>query len=256
MSEPVHPRPRISILRIMALVAAVIVLGLLILPCLAPVGGPRPVAKVSMCRFNLSAIGIALRQYHDDCGCYPPAYIADEDGVPIHSWRVLLLPYIYHGTYGAYNFDEPWDGPGNILLAKTAPLDYRCPAAAGDRAAFTNYVAVTGAGTVFDGANTCRHEDITGDPAKKIMLVEIADSDIPWTAPRDLPIETLNLTINADRRGISSNHSGGVNVLFCAGSTVSFGGTHDRDCPRADFLSNATPPDQLKSMLQIRRKEP
>ena len=32
--------------------------------------------------------------YHYECGSLPPAYIADEHGRPLHSWRVLILPYI------------------------------------------------------------------------------------------------------------------------------------------------------------------
>jgi prepilin-type processing-associated H-X9-DG protein len=87
--------------------------------------------------------------------------------------------------------------------------------------------------------------------AKTIMLVEIADSDIPWTAPRDLPIEAIGPTINADRRGISNNHRNGVNVLFCGGSSVSNGAGRERECGLVEFLNNSMPADQLKAMLTI-----
>src|SRR5205823_5427550 len=45
------------------------------------------------CDPNLKAIALALRTYHSDFGCYPPAYVADRRGRPLYSWRVLLLPY-------------------------------------------------------------------------------------------------------------------------------------------------------------------
>jgi len=43
--------------------------------------------------------GLALFNYHDDYGSYPPAYIADESGRPMHSWRVLILPYLGRSSF-------------------------------------------------------------------------------------------------------------------------------------------------------------
>ena len=43
----------------------------------------------------------------------------------MHSWRVLLLPYLDQlELYNAYRFDEPWDGPNNRLLADRMPRHY------------------------------------------------------------------------------------------------------------------------------------
>src|SRR5262249_7322884 len=55
----------------------------------------------SRCIYKLRQIGMALHSYHDKFGSFPPAYIADENGRPIHSWRVLLLPYL--GQTELYN---------------------------------------------------------------------------------------------------------------------------------------------------------
>ena len=39
---------------------------------------------------------------------WPPAYLADRDGKPMHSWRVLILPFLeQQELYRAYHFDEP-----------------------------------------------------------------------------------------------------------------------------------------------------
>ena len=35
-----------------------------------------------------------MHNYHDEHGSFPPAYIADASGKPMHSWRVLILPYL------------------------------------------------------------------------------------------------------------------------------------------------------------------
>ena len=41
----------------------------------------------------------------------------DESGKPMHSWRVLILPFLdAEPLYKQYDFSEPWDGPKNSLL--------------------------------------------------------------------------------------------------------------------------------------------
>ena len=47
----------------------------------------------SICGNNLNQIGLALHNYHDAYGAFPPAMVAAKDGRPMHSWRVLLLPF-------------------------------------------------------------------------------------------------------------------------------------------------------------------
>src|SRR5437762_9103935 len=46
------------------------------------------------CKSNLRNIGIALYAYHEDYGCFPPAFSVNADGRPMHSWRALLVPYL------------------------------------------------------------------------------------------------------------------------------------------------------------------
>ena len=47
-----------------------------------------------LCRNNMKQIALALHHYHDAFGAFPPAYVPDEDGRPMHSWRVLILPFL------------------------------------------------------------------------------------------------------------------------------------------------------------------
>jgi hypothetical protein len=37
---------------------------------------------------------LAVANYHETYGSYPPAYVADRDGRPMHTWRVLILPFL------------------------------------------------------------------------------------------------------------------------------------------------------------------
>ena len=52
----------------------------------------RGVALRSVCKNNFKQIWLGLQNYHERYGSYPPAYVADQNGRPTHSWRVLLLP--------------------------------------------------------------------------------------------------------------------------------------------------------------------
>ncbi len=87
---------------------------------------------------NLKRIGLALHNYHDAEGHYPPAAITGKDGEPILSWRVAILPYLedYDGRsrddlFKTFHLDEPWDSPHNKALLERMPAVY---ASAGERA--------------------------------------------------------------------------------------------------------------------------
>jgi hypothetical protein len=138
------------------------------------------------CSANVRRIGEALHAYHEQYGSFPPAWLADSDGQPMHSWRVLILPYLgEEGLYAQYNFDEPWDGPANSRLAGRMPAVYGCPDDAGAAKGETSYVAVTGPGFVFDGTKATSLDQITDGPEETILFVEAAGSGISWMAPQD-----------------------------------------------------------------------
>src|SRR6476620_4852071 len=110
-----------------------IAVGLLLFIAFVFVAGPavdmgsREAARRMQCSNNLHNIAIALQNYHDDHGSFPPAYIAAADGKPMHSWRVLLLPYLdREDLYAKYRFDEPWDGPNNSQLHGQALKVFLC----------------------------------------------------------------------------------------------------------------------------------
>jgi hypothetical protein len=142
------------------------------------------------CSNNLKSIAFALHNYQAANGCYPPAYIADMNGHPMHSWRVLLLPYLgYDSLYKRYSFKEPWDGPNNKKLLAVRPEEYACPY---DRhegapgAMQTSYVAVVGSNAAWHGGEPTNPERLSRNPSNTIAFVETCDADIPWTEPKDL----------------------------------------------------------------------
>lgn len=219
-------RANVSLVVILiALVAAVPIMlacaGILIALLLPAFSISREAARRTACANNLRQIGLALQNYHSAHGCFPPAFLADDEGRPMHSWRVLILPYLDHKwLYDQYDFDEPWDGPANLALADLMPDVYRCPSDIGPGdAPETSYAMVVGPGTISDGPTPSRISQIRDGLAGTLMVVEVAGSHINWLEPRDCRIEELaSPGADGEGPGICSGHPDVVNVLFCDGS--------------------------------------
>ena len=74
----------------------------------------------------------AMQEYEKEHGEPVPLYSRDERGVPLHSWRVLLLPYLAKMDTGAsrvpydqIRLDEPWDSEWNSQFRNRVPEVYR-----------------------------------------------------------------------------------------------------------------------------------
>lgn len=148
---------------------------------------------------------LALHNYHDVHGCFPPAYLADEHGRPMHSWRVLILPYLEHGDlFNEYDFNEPWDGPNNSRLHDRMPEMFWAQDAP-HSASHTNIVALVGPGTAFPGASSTRLADISDGSQNTILLAETSSRAIPWLAPQDLDVREMSWQVgDSQRPSISS----------------------------------------------------
>lgn len=142
------------------LASVVGIIGLLVvllLPAIQTANGCRR----HPCTNNLKQIALALYNYHDAYGCYPPAYVTDSTGKPVHSWRILILPYLeQQRLYNSYDFSEPWDGPNNIKLAAQMPRIFACDGVTTNGKGLTSYLAITGEGTAFPGAGSTKMADI------------------------------------------------------------------------------------------------
>jgi hypothetical protein len=206
------------------------------------------------CENNLRQIALALQSYHQANGCFPPAHIVDKNGEPIHSWRLLILPYLNYGVpHNPYEFGEPWDGPMNKLLLQRLG-DYVCPSepnAYEPGANQTSYVAVTGPNTAWAGEKTRKLADFGKDASSTIMLIEVANSGIAYAEPRDFSLETLNVSgSNSPPMPLTSHRVGHVEffVIYDGGSGVHVA-MADRSVHflQTDHLS----PEDLRKVLTI-----
>jgi len=171
---------------------------------------------------GLQSIVMALQAYHDHHGSLPPATFTDETTGNVHSWRVLLLPYLDQpAALESYRFDEPWDSPHNIDIAEKVSLVLTCPAARSNSApGTTSYVAVVGPGSAWDAGS------VQGvlRPAQNapMILVEVSSIQVGCFEPRDFDLGRLpkNAQTIADTM-ISSDHRGsGANVAFLDGEVT------------------------------------
>jgi hypothetical protein len=138
---------------------------------------------------NLKQIGLALHNYHDTYGRFPPSAIYDKDGKALLSWRVLILPFIEQdGLYQKFKLNEPWDSAHNKKLLAKMPRVYASPLSPEKimKAHKTFYQGFVGPGAFFEGKRGIRITDITDGTSNTIMIVEAANP-VPWSKPEDIP---------------------------------------------------------------------
>jgi type II secretory pathway pseudopilin PulG len=207
--------------------------GLLLFAFVPAIQSARDAARRTQCLSNLRAIGTALLSYSTEYGSLPPAYIADETGRPMHSWRVLILPHLGEQTlYNAYNFSEPWDGPNNSRLHDQIPDVYVC-SSRGNKSTNTRYAGVFGEHCMFRGAEPVRYDDVLDGLGATLLVGETAGAKIHWMQPVDIDITIHPLL--GDREGFSSDHVQGVNFVWCDGTVRPIPTSMDQETLKALF---------------------
>jgi prepilin-type processing-associated H-X9-DG protein len=235
----VRVNPAIAIIAVLAVL--VIVFSLL-----SPRIGRGTISRQFVCRTNLRTIGVALAEYNQRWGCFPPAFVADESGSPMYSWRLLLLPHLdQEPLYNAYNFGATWDSRQNRTVASVLVETYLCPSQSNQKGGpMTSYLAVVGPDTLWPGSTCIRQSYLrTTSQSHVIQVIEVVDSGIHWSEPRDLLSFEMESGINgAAGRGLASKHPGGAHALFLDGTVR--------------FLGEPNPPADIKRLVQIVPEKP
>lgn len=211
-----------------------------------------------VCTNNLKQIALALNNYHDVNGMFPWAVTYAEDGTPIHSWRVRIMPYLEQNPfYDRYDFHEPWNGPKNRLLGDEVPdtwrdngghvseyvycpAPYRCPSAprTQDRR-HTNYVMLIDDRPGKPNGPPNRPGGVPTSFADRsaVIVIEIADSDIHWMEPRDVLLSELSMKINDHSKRSLSSYHGGACIAHADG--------------RVEILDEATTEERVRELLTL-----
>jgi len=191
------------------------VIAILIALLIPATRSARPAARRAECRNNLKQIGLALHNYHDTYGSFPPAYTVDAEGHRLHSWRTLILPFIDQAPlYNTIDLSKPWDDPVHAKARETRISGYACPSAVGSPAQ-TNYLAITTPESVFPGAESRQLADVKDDKSLTIMVIEVpAEDAVNWMSPNDADAAVL-AKFTAES---TESHTGGRHVLVVDGS--------------------------------------
>jgi hypothetical protein len=167
-------------------------------------------------------LAFAMHSYEDVNKHFPAAVpFRADDGRPLLSWRVALLPFLEEGDsgnlYAQFHLDEPWDSPHNVTLIDKMPDVYADPNPKIRRlvgSGKTTYVVPVGPGTVFDGPEGTAYKEITDGTSKTMMVVEVPpERAVTWTKPDDWEVDLAN-----PRRGIERTDGDKFVFASCDGA--------------------------------------
>jgi hypothetical protein len=162
---------------------------------------------------NLKQLALALHNFNEAYGSFPPAASYDRDNKPLLSWRVYVLPFIeQEALYKRFHLDEPWDSPHNRSLIAEMPAVFRSPSARTEPGK-TTYLVPVGESTVFSQPVGTRMVDIRDGTSNTILLVDVASQHaVPWTQPEDWHVD-----LQQPYRGLLGDHDS-FTAALCDGS--------------------------------------
>ena len=188
-----------------------------------------PLAEEAMrrteCSDRVQRIVLAMLLYEKEHGRLPAAYTVDAKGRPLHSWRVLLLPYLGDKAkklYKQIKLDEPWDGEHNRKFHTAAVEFYQCPTAK-LKPGKTVYSVVVGEKAAFQPGEGKTLKQLGPNSGAMIFVLEGHDP-VGWMDPMSNFTEK-----NAKDTLKKTVHPGIIMIGLRGGKVIPITGSVDRD---------------------------
>ncbi len=159
----------------------------------------RILAAENQQRNTLRQFALACHNYESAHKHFPTQASTDDNGQPLLSWRVQILPFINQNElWKEFHLDEPWDSEHNLKLVKKMPTIFKD---AGPNAFQNNqdgktiYLGAAGEGMMFNGATEITFGDMKDGSSNTILIAAVAaEHAVPWTKPVDWQVDLKNPT--------------------------------------------------------------
>ncbi|MCS7304743.1 MAG: DUF1559 domain-containing protein [Thermoguttaceae bacterium] len=119
------------------LLVVITIIGILIALLLPAVQAAREAARRAQCQNNLKQIGLALHNYHQAAGCFPPGKITEGrccDRPSMITWTISILPYLeQQALYDRYDQRKFNEDPENQFVREAMVQAYMCAVEEGVR---------------------------------------------------------------------------------------------------------------------------
>ena len=162
----------------------------------------RTIRLQTECADNLKRLTLATLIYEKEHGTLP-------DSHPLHSWRVLLLPYLgEQELYEKIRLDEPWDSEHNRQFHEISLSAFQCPSA--------NHQKMVEGGTHY--SVIVRDNPEFGSDKRNMLLIVERQEAICWMKPdEEITQRAAEAGINKSPTALGSHHLGGLNAATKAG---------------------------------------
>lgn len=188
-------RSSLIVILVALLFGTLVCCGILAALLLPAVQAARGAARRQASMNNMKQIALAMHNYHDVYRAFPPAVVKDEDGNPLYSGRVLLLPFLEQASiYERFDKTKAWDAPENAAIRATTLSLFEDPNSQSTNSPRTDYLFVTGPSTIFEELPNGRPmtiADVVDGTSNTIYLIETSASNAHWAEPKDFDISQL-----------------------------------------------------------------